>query len=412
MKNFVRTIILVVFSAVVVSANNGSQYSRFGIGEPSLTTSVRALSLGSTGTALNAEGYIDQNNPATLGTIARTLINGSYQYRGYQATDGTASSYLNAGGFLGASMAFPVYKPYGIVFAFGLAPVTSVGYYFNMSDTYNGQTVSQTFDGRGGLTAIQLSLSYSPKTDIYFGTTMHYMFGTIRDQHTLTYASAAFTSSDDLKTTSAHGFAFRFGALHTGLDKALGLSATKHVSLGLTLYTGGSLTTNEELLRTLSTADTTIAMPDRSIDIPLGFSVGLAYQNNGMVYTTDVSMQQWSDFKMFGAHPAEQQNSMRAGVGVEWLPGKEYIESYWQQVAYRLGAYAHQTNVKLNGTSINEYFATAGIGLPLGNDGRLNIGLEYGIRGTTSASLVRNNILRLTLSVSAGDIWFIQPEVE
>ncbi len=412
MKNIVSTILLVVLCAGVLSANNGSQYSRFGIGEPSLTSSVRALSLGSTGTALNAEGYIDQNNPATLGTITRTLINGSYQYRGYQATDGTASSYLNAGGFLGASMAFPVYKPYGIVFGIGLAPVTSVGYYFNLTDTYNGQTVSQTFDGRGGLTAIQLSLTYSPKTDIYLGTTMHYVFGTIRDQHTLTYASSLFYASDDLKTTGAHGFAFRFGALHTGIDKALGLSPTKHVSLGLTLYTGGSLTTNEELLRTLSTADTTIAMPDRSIDVPLGFSVGLAYQNNGMVYTTDVSMQQWSDFKMFGVHPAEQQNSMRAGVGVEWLPGKEYIDSYWKQVAYRLGAYAHQTNVKLNGTSINEYFATAGIGLPLGNDGRLNIGLEYGIRGTTSASLVKNNILRLTLSVSAGDIWFIQPEVE
>jgi hypothetical protein len=172
------------------------------------------------------------------------------------------------------------------------------------------------------------------------------------------------------------------------------------------------LTTNESLVRKLSTVDTTVAIDDNSIVLPLGFSVGLAYQNNGMLYTGDVGVQQWSDFTLLGVHPAEMQNSMRAGIGVEWLPGKEFVETYAQQIGYRLGAYARQTNVKLYGTSINEYFATAGIGLPLGNDARLNIGLEYGVRGTTSAQLVKNNILRLTLSISAGDYWFLPSEIE
>jgi hypothetical protein len=166
------------------------------------------------------------------------------------------------------------------------------------------------------------------------------------------------------------------------------------------------------MLRKLSTVDTTIAIADNKVELPLGFSAGLAYQNNGMVYTGDVSVQQWSDFKLLGVHPEEMQNGMRAGFGIEWLPGKEFVETYAQQIGYRLGGYARQTNVKLNGTSINEYFATAGIGLPLGNEARLNIGLEYGVRGTTSALLVKNNILRLTLSISAGDIWFLPSEIE
>lgn len=412
MKNISSIILLLALCAPAMFANNGSQYSRYGIGDLSLTSSVRALSLGSTGTALNAEGYIDQNNPATLGTVTRTLMNGSYQYRGYQATDGTTSSYLNTGGFLGASMAFPVYKPYGIVFAFGLAPVTHSSYYFNLTDTYNDQTISQSFNGSGGVSAIQLSLTYSPATDLYLGATMDYMFGTIKSEHMLTYANSTYFATDDIYTTAIHGFGFRFGAIQNGLDKMLGLSTTKHLTLGATFSTGGSLTTNEELLRNLASVDTTLALPDRSVDLPIGFSLGLAYQKNGIVYTGDVSMQQYSKFKMFGTHPAEIQDSRRAGFGIEWMPGKEFIESYWQQVSYRLGGYARQTNVYLNSTSINEYFGTAGIGLPLGNDGRLNIGLEYGIRGTTSSSLVKNNILRLTLSISAGDIWFIQSEIE
>ena len=209
-----------------------------------------------------------------------------------------------------------------------------------------------------------------------------------------------------------HGFAFHIGALQSGIDKALGFSNSKHLSLGLTLYTGGTLSGSQSLLRKLSTVDTTVALPDLTVKLPFGVSAGLAYQNNGIVYTGDVNMQQWSDFTMGGTHPSEIQNSLRAGVGVEWMPGKEFIETYWQQVAIRLGGYARQTNVQLNGTSVNEYFATAGLGLPMGNEARLNIGLEYGVRGTTSAMLVKNNILRLTLSVSAGDIWFLQSEIE
>jgi hypothetical protein len=412
MKNIFSTIVLLAICAQGMMANNGSQYSRFGIGDLSLTSSVRSLSLGSTGTALASEGYIDQNNPASLGTITRTLINGSYQYRGYRASDGTASSYLNAGGFLGASMAFPVYKPYGIVLAVGLAPVSNASYYFDITDTYGSQSISQTFNGRGGLTALQMSVTYSPKTDLSLGATMDYMFGTIREDHKLTYINTTYYASDIVSNASLHGFAFHFGAMQAGLDKALGLSSTKHVTLGVSLYTGGSLTSSQNQLRHLSTADTTVLASDNTITLPLGVSAGLAYQNNGVVYTGDVNLEQWSDLKMYGSHPSEIQNSMRAGFGIEWMPGKDFIESYWQQVAWRLGGYAHQTYVKVNGTSINEYFATAGIGLPLGNEARLNIGLEYGVRGTTSLSLVKNNILRLTLSINAGDIWFIQPEVE
>jgi hypothetical protein len=412
MKNIFSTICLLCLCAQGLLANNGSPYSRFGIGELTLTSSVRSLSLGSTGTALTSEGYIDLNNPATLGTITRTLFNGSYQYRGYESRDNSTSSYLNAGGYLGGALAFPVYKPYGIVFAFGLAPVSRANYYFKVSDPYGNTTINQTFNGSGGLTALQFSLSYSPLTDLSLGMTMDYMFGTIKSEQTLSYADATYYASDLLSTATHNGLAFHFGALQQGLDKILGLSTTKHVTLGVTLFTGGSLATTQDELRHLSSKDTTITTPDGTTKLPLGFSAGLSYLKNNVVYTGDVNVQQWSDFKALGVHPAEIQNSMRAGVGIEWLPGKEFIESYWHQVAYRIGGYARQTYVKVDGTSINEYFATAGLGLPLGNEARLNIGLEYGISGTLSSALVKSNLIRLTHSISAGDLWFQPSEIE
>ncbi|MGE5314117.1 MAG: hypothetical protein ACM3Q4_05445 [Acidobacteriota bacterium] len=413
MKNFLKSLLLIAVCLQAASASNGSAYSRYGVGEPSVFSTSRAAALGATGLALAAEGYINQDNPATLGTVTRTLFNGGYQYRGYGATDGTTSSYLNSGGFLNASFAFPVYKPYGIVFALGFSPVTNVGYYFNLKETHpRAGTIEQSFDGRGGLSALRMSLSYAPAADLYFGMTADYAFGTIRAEQALNYPNSTFFASQVTRTSSIHGFTFRGGALYTGIDRALGLSTTKHLSLGLTVLAGGSLSTNEEDLIHLSTVDTTVLRPDGTVKIPVGAGFGLAYQNAGKVYTADVQMQQWGDFTRSGVHPSELQNSLRAGAGIEWMPSRDFTASYWQQTAYRLGAYAQKTNVYLNGASINEYFATAGIGLPLGNDARVNLGLEYGIRGTTSSSLIKNNIIRFTLSISAGDVWFIQSEVE
>ncbi|HLP16508.1 MAG TPA: hypothetical protein VK470_09645 [Bacteroidota bacterium] len=418
MKTIVKSFFFLIVCAQWTFANNGSAYSRYGAGEPSLFSTSRAAALGGAGTALSADGYVNLINPASLGTVTRTLFNGAYQYRGYRANDGTNSSYLNAGGFLSAAMAFPVYRPYGIVFAFGLSPVSTIGYHFDLIESSSIGTIEQIFDGRGGLTAANLALSYSPMTDLFLGATADYTFGTITQEQTLSYPNTTYFASDIVRTMSPHGFTFRFGALHTGIDKALGLSTTKHLSLGLTLSTGGSLTTEAEELRrsTYSTQvalDSTIARPNGTMDLPFGATFGLAYQNSGKLYTAEVQMQQWGDFKELGVHPAELQNSLRAGAGIEWLPTRDYTtESYWAQVSLRLGAYAQQTQVRVHGTSINEYFGTAGIGLPLGNDARLNLGLEYGVRGTTSSSLIKDNIIRFTLSISAGDTWFIQPEVE
>jgi hypothetical protein len=412
MKTIFKSLLLLAVCTQLTFANNGSPYSRYGIGEVSVFSTSRAAALGGAGTALSADGYVNLDNPASLGTITRTLFNGAYQYRGYQASDGTNSSYLNAGGFLGVSMAFPVYKPYGIVFGIGLAPVTSVGYHFNLQDTYGSETIAQSFDGKGALSALQMGLSYSPGTDMFLGVTADYRFGTITNEQTLTYPNTTYYASDVIHTMTMSGFGFRLGLLHTGVDKALGLSSTKHLSLGLSVSLGSSVSTTEEMLQHRSTSDTTFKEPDGTLTLPLGANVGIAYQSKGMLYTGALQMQQWGDFKASGVHPLELQNSMRLGGGVEWLPGKEFVESYWQQVSYRLGAYASQTDVIVNKTSINEYFATAGIGLPLGNDARVNLGLEYGVRGTTSASLVKNNIIRFTLSISAGDIWFIPSEIE
>ncbi len=55
-------------------------------------------------------------------------------------------------------------------------------------------------------------------------------------------------------------------------------------------------------------------------------------------------------------------------------------------------------------------FATAGLGLPIGPDSRLNLGLQAGVNGTTQNNLQNDTIVRLTASISASELWFIRTE--
>jgi hypothetical protein len=87
-------------------------------------------------------------------------------------------------------------------------------------------------------------------------------------------------------------------------------------------------------------------------------------------------------------------------------------DDFFKRLSYRFGGYYRMTNLKMNGKSIDEMFASAGISLPMSIETRVHLGLEYGIRGTTSASLIKDSMLRFTVSVSASELMFIQPPIE
>ena len=57
-------------------------------------------------------------------------------------------------------------------------------------------------------------------------------------------------------------------------------------------------------------------------------------------------------------------------------------------------------------------FVTGGLGIPIGPEARLDVNLHLGTRGTTSNNLQRDTILRLTVGVSASEVWFMKVEDE
>jgi hypothetical protein len=74
-------------------------------------------------------------------------------------------------------------------------------------------------------------------------------------------------------------------------------------------------------------------------------------------------------------------------------------------------AYA-ATYYRPDGNPVNEWGVTAGTGIPFSGEARLNVGVEYAHRGEAHQSLVTDNIIRVLLSLTISEEWFVRPEEE
>jgi hypothetical protein len=99
----------------------------------------------------------------------------------------------------------------------------------------------------------------------------------------------------------------------------------------------------------------------------------------------------------------------RYGVGGYYTPNANPFVSYAKRITYRGGFVYEKTGLIVNSTSINDVGVTFGLGLPItGTLSNLNLGLEYGKKGTTSNNLVQENYFTLNVGFSLNDKWFVK----
>ncbi len=154
------------------------------------------------------------------------------------------------------------------------------------------------------MSSAQFAFSYSPAQDLYFGLTTHYLFGNFDDVQELEYDSAGYFATNGDKNISMNGFAFTFGALFAGVDKALGVSAEKHVNIGATLFSGTTLSTTEQIFQNFTTSQETTNVSSGSTKIPLGIALGAEYDiRDKVVLNGDVQFQEWSQYTLHGRSP-------------------------------------------------------------------------------------------------------------
>jgi hypothetical protein len=109
---------------------------------------------------------------------------------------------------------------------------------------------------------------------------------------------------------------------------------------------------------------------------------------------------------------------MRASLGAQFIPDPRPNAIYLKRVHYRLGMRYMQTALELKNTPLNEYGLVVGFGFPVGrsfilqNFSMVNIGVEFGQRGTVTNGLIKENYLKASIGFTINDRWFQKPKFD
>ncbi len=398
-------IVLLLLGASMVATAGGSLYSRYAVGDLLSFSGTRSYALGGASIALIGGDFINIRNPAGLAKIPFTRFAGSFEFTNISSATDAGSARYGAGEFQSASMAIPIDTAEGIVLSFAVTPYSTVRYAVSRSDTSALAASDQKFYGSGGLSTVTLGLSASVFTDIHLGGSASYYFGRTRQYATISFLETSLTGVSVDRSTYYSGFGFTGGLIWEGIGRRLNVAALRELTLGAVVSTGVSLEADQQV--TYTQPDSTITLPG-SFDLPVSFGVGAAYQAGSRALVTgEILMQNWSSARRSHAPIPELRNSLQFALGYELAGGRDF-ESYWSRVNYRAGAYYQSGYLRLNGSDISEYGITGGVGLPIGPDSRLDIGVQVARRGTTGAGLQQDTMIRVSVGVTASEVWFMQ----
>jgi hypothetical protein len=406
-------IALISFAAYAFSADGGSVYSSFGIGEILTGTSTRSDGMGYTSIGLAGATSLNGTAPASWAKLNKTRVEAGFLFEGFSSTDGNKSLYLSHGSFKGALLAVPISPTHGITFVAGITPYSTVRYDVFTGGSLHGVDYTINSIGSGGISKAQVGLSYAPTENFSLGVSLDYLFGSIDYEQTFSPPSTTVFSGKRTDNLSAHGIVVSAGGLFTGSPDLV--EPLRRLSVGFVLTSRGSLRAERQTtyeFQTFSERDSSEISTGR-LGVPIAYGLGASYQiGERVLVAADYYAQPWANADFNGLGTENPRNSARIGVGVERIGNRDVSAAWLDRLSYRVGFSSNRTYYRVNGEDINEWAVTGGVGVPLSGDTQLNIALAYGGRGVTSNNLLKENIFRLTCSLNVGELWFTRFEEE
>jgi hypothetical protein len=150
--------------------------------------------------------------------------------------------------------------------------------------------------------------------------------------------------------------------------------------------------------------------PNTNISFPSQYTIGAGIgQPKNWFVGAEYTGIETSNFEnsAFSIAEVTYNDSSKFSLGGFFIPNYNSIGSYWERVVYRAGFRYEETGINIRGEDINEFGISFGVGLPVGRVfSNLNLGFEFGQRGTKNQGLVKENFFNTIISLSLNDRWF------
>jgi len=399
--------LLSLFCAIVSYGQDqiSSPYSYFGIGLPTFHGTAENHAMG--GISNYTDNYhFNIQNPASLGALRLTTFTVGASQQSSKVDNGQNTESVKSSGFDYLAVAIPMGK---LNFGFGVTPQSSVGYKLENRT----ETALSRFEGNGGLSKVFLSFGYDLGKNFRIGLEGGYNFGKIKNKSILFQDQVQY-GSRETNRSDLGGFSYKFGAQYD-----LQLNKKTYLNLSTAYSPKSSLTSeNERKLATLSINSSGIEsiinqkdidLQDTDFDLPEIFEAGIGigekekwfigaqYENIGEAAYTNTS---------FSVNKVKFERANAYRVGGFFVPNPTSL-NYLNRIVFRGGARFQETGLRINNETIDEFGISFGLGLPAGPYlSNINLGLEYGERGTTNSNLVKENFVNIFVGISLNDKWF------
>jgi len=409
-----RIVPIFLFFTLISFAQQGtsSPYSFYGIGDVKFKGTAENRAMGGL-TIYSDSIHLNFQNPASYSNLKLTTfsLGGTYLTTDLETNSQSEKARRTAIDYLAVGLPF---GKFGV--GFGLMPYSSVGYNIQsntVATATNPQEIKQ-YSGTGGINKVFFGVGYALTKKLSIGIDYSYNFGKIQTYsfrfiEGLQYGSREKNLSDITGGLLNAGLTFNtpinkklngFASLTYSPDSKLSSSNFRNIATIQYSSTGAEILVQPS---DIDVANTTITLPSK---LAVGFGIG---QNKKWMLGTEITFQKSSNMgnRFNDINNVNYENATRYSFGGFYIPNYNSFSKYYEKIIYRAGIRYENTGLIINNTSIKDYGVTAGVGLPLiGVFSNVNIGVEYGQRGTTSANLVQENYTNITIGFSLNDKWF------
>jgi hypothetical protein len=406
-------------------AKSGSFYSAIGFGVPADVHSGTTMGIGLPGVATYNGFAPNIANPAQWGLINYTQGNITLGLNTYHSVDNTTSArntLLNIEGF---QFAFPLLRnKLGVSFSF--TPLVRADFKRRESGSFNALPEMNQEDvqylistlGTGGVNRFEIGFGYQPIDNLSVGYGFSANLLSINNEVTPFFSEAQYAPSPYDVGIEGYEFGHRFGLFaykgnlfRQGDQLSFGTALTLPVSIeaekSLTMFR------SVEQQRQLIEFNENDAERNGNVTLPLEFNTGLTYNlSRSMNVVAELQLQQWSDAE-FSFNPSQQEyfkNRMRTGMGFQFHPYRsDQRGGFFSNFKYSLGTTYDSGHLSIQNQDIKTLLLHAGLGLvSRSSRSSIDLSFHYGIRGTESSNLVKENIWGFKLSLNLAELMFVQ----
>jgi hypothetical protein len=409
-----------------------SPYSYFGIGELRSATTVENQMMGGIGVYADSI-HVNLQNPAAyadLGvrfgeTFGLTAYTAGISYKQVDLKSATAEESSSVTNLDYLALAFTLRENLGV--GFGIMPLSSVGYNLEsaIAGGDDGSNIVNRYSGTGGLNRVYVSVGWGITDNLKVGVTGNFNFGTLESER-LQLVEGVQLATFDERESRINGVDLNYALNYTPrfkdkyrLHTSIRINTQANLTSSNTQRIGSVVADEESPALGTRLEDNevdleAVGLNETALKIPTTATLGLGFgEDNKWFFGGEYSVQDLGDYenRFLQFDNLQYQQASTVAFGGFYVPDYRSFK-YYQRITYRAGLRMENTGMLVNNTEIDNFGITFGVGLPLSRSfSNLNLGFEFGKRGTTDADLIEEGYFKINVGLSLNDKWFQKGKV-